>query len=215
MDIYKRLRDISAVIFHEIKFTGNVYLMDVDYDEKKKYSTGEILKINEAWLTLYDEYYEKTDDVRLRKELKNKKKRLKLLIQINTLEVIISVLKLIEENVEYVPSEIKQKTLNSLKGSLKNVSRLIKFDPNIDLKINIKNVKGFASGLKTRYQLHFKEDLKVDANDLLLFYEIKSNIEQILKKDNIPDHINMLQWIAYEKEAKRKLKHGRKHNKGK
>ncbi len=214
MNLYRELRTISAVTFHEIKFGGNIFLMDIDFDDKKKYETHEIVEINETWLKLYDEYYQKTDDPRLRRELKNRKKTLKLLININMLEVIISALELMKEHEEYIPESVKLSTLNSFKASLKRIGRMIVFDPGAKIETNLKHVKSYTGGLKTRYQLLFKSDMKVDENDLLLYYEIKSNIEAILKKDNIPDHINMLQWIAYEKQAKIRLKHGRKHNKG-
>lgn len=213
MDLHRKLRTISAITFHEIKFTGVIFLLDKDYNEDKKYKPSEVIEIHEAWMVLYDEYYEKTDDPKLRRELKNKKKSLKLLININILGIIIDLLELIEENDEYVPNEAKLNTLYSLKKSINKVNRYIIFNPLDDVKTSIKSVKGFLSGLETRYKLYFKEDLKVSDDDLLLFYTIKSSIEQILNKDNIPDHINMLQWIAYEKDAKRKLKNGKQHNK--
>ncbi len=212
MNLHKGLRDISAVTFHEIKFTGNVYLMDIDFDDKKKYETSEIVEINEAWLTLYDEYYKKTDDPKLRRELKNRKKNLKLLITINMLEIIVKSLELMKEHEAYVPVAVKTSTLNSLKISLRRIHRMIIFDPLAKLETNIKYVTSYMLGLKTRYELLFKEDMKVDENDLLLYYKIKSNIEAILNKDYIPDHVNMLQWIAYEKDAKIRLKYGRQHN---
>lgn len=214
MNLYTQLRTISAVTFHEIKFTGNVFLMDIDFDDDKKYDTPEIVEINEAWLVLYDEYYLKTDDPKLRRELKNRKKTLKLLIDINMLEVIIQLLELMKKHEDHIPESVKLSTLNSTKASLKRIGRMIVFDPRAKIESNLKHVKSYTGGLKTRYQLLFKNDMKVDDTDLLLYYEIKSNIEAILKKDNIPDHINMLQWIAYEKQAKIRLKHGRKHNKG-
>ncbi|MCP4984853.1 MAG: hypothetical protein GY928_01950 [Colwellia sp.] len=214
MNLYTRLRDISAVTFHEIKYTGNICLLDKDYDEEKKYNSVEIIEIDTTWLELYDEYYEKSDDIRLRRVLKNKKKNLKLLIDINMLRVILNTLELIKDNIEHVPEEAKLKTLSSLKNSLKRISGVIKFDTLTDIKTNIKNVKAYADGIKTRYELNFKDDMKVDETDILFFYEMKANIEDILKKDNIPEHINMLQWMAYEKQAKRKIKNGSKHNKG-
>lgn len=213
MNLYTRLRDISAVTFHEIKFTGDIFLLDIDYDEDKNYKQSDVIEVFESWLVLYDEYYQKTDDPKLRRELKNRKKSLKLLVHISILDVITDLLELIDENHDYVPNEAKIKTLVSLKKSISNVDKKIKFNPLDCIKINIQNVKDFSSGLKTRYKLYFKDDLNISESDLLLFYKIKSSIEQILKKDNIPDHINMLQWIAYEKQAKRTLKNGKQHNK--
>ena len=186
MNLYKTLRSISAVTFHDIKFSGNVYLMDIDFSEDKKYDTSEVIEINETWLNLYDEYYEKTDDPNLRRELKNRKKNLKLLISINILEIIIKTLELLRDNEQHVTEAVTLSALHSIKVSLKRISKMIVFDPLASIEANIKQVKGYADGLKTRYQLQFKDDMNVNDKDLLLYYDIKSNIESILKKDNIP-----------------------------
>ncbi|MGR3218460.1 MAG: hypothetical protein ACUZ8H_01400 [Candidatus Anammoxibacter sp.] len=212
MDLYTELRQISAVRFHEIKFTGEIYLVDKAYDGSQVYNISQIIEINDAWLQLYDKYYEKSDDNRLRSVLKNKKKNLKLLININILEIIISSLELIRDNEGYIPDGVELKTLSSFKNSLKTISAIIKFEAKGPIEQNIQWVTGYCSGLKTRHQLLFRDDMNVGIQDLLEYYELKANIEEILKKDNIPDHINMLQWIAYEKRAKIRLKHGRQHN---
>lgn len=212
MNLYLKLKDISALIFHEIKFTGVILLLDKDYEEDKAYTTVEIITINEAWLNLYDEYYQKSDDTRLRRELKNHKVTLKLLIEINILKVVIQVLELMQEHEGYVPEGIVFNTLNSFKNTLSELNKIIKFDISDGLETNIKNVTSYYLAIKTRYDLLFKKDMNVDAHDLLLYYKIKSNIEAILKKDHIPDYINMLQWITYEIQVRLKIKHGRQHD---
>lgn len=213
MKLYTKLKQISAVVFHDIKFTGNVYLMDIDFDDDKKYDTKEIILINETWLFLYDEYFEKTDDPRLRRELKNRKKNVKLLIRINILNAILKSLKGMRDNKECIPDTIILSALMSFKVSLKRISTMIVFDPLAKLETNIKYVESYTFALGTRYKLLFKADMNIKEGDLMMYYTLKSNIEDVLKKDNIPDHINMLQWIAYEKMVIQKLRHGRQHDK--
>lgn len=204
ISLYQNLQEISALTFHQIKFTGNVFLLDKNYDEDKNYGSHDVVKIQSAWIKMYDEYFEKTDDTRFRKELRNKKKTLDLLLNINLIKSILSVLRSLKENEEFVPGEAMIKTVASLGNSLKEINKNIKFDSVLPLKKNIKNVESYLGGLQSRYEILFKEDVVVEEKDILLFYEIKSRIEQVLQKDHIPDYINMLQWIAYEKEVKKK-----------
>ena len=98
LNTYKSLEEINSVVFHKIKFTGNIFLVDKDYTEEKEYKSFEIIEIQEAWLKLYDQYFEKTDDTRFRKNLKNKDKNLSLLLQIKLIEDVSSLLEHLDEN---------------------------------------------------------------------------------------------------------------------
>lgn len=214
-DVYRSLKEISAITFHEIKFSGNIYLLDKDYNENKTYSTKDVIYISDTWSRLYDEYFEKTDDTRFRKELKNRKRSLDLLLEINIIQSILRVLVSIEENDGYVPNEAFMPTIVSLGNSLKKLNRKINFDSTRPLIDNIKNVQGFVGGLQTRYEINFKEDLVVEEKDILFYYEITQAIASVLDMDYIPDHINMLQYIAYEKRYKKKLRHEQQHQRRK
>lgn len=204
--LFNKLQNISAINFHDIKFSGNVYLLDKDYSEDKIYSTSDVIEINKTWLSLYDDYFEKTNDTRFKKDLKNKKRSLDLLIEINIIESVLKVLESIEENEKYVPIESHVPTIISLGNSLKKLNKKIKFDSLLPLKTNISRVKAYVGGLKSRYEINFKEDLVVEDVDITFYYETIIQIARVLKIDYIPDHINMLQYIAYEKAYKRELK---------
>ena len=43
----------------------------------------------------------------------------------------------------------------------------------------------------------------------MYYYEMKAHIEQVLDR-NLPQIINMLQWIAYEKQYRKRVYHVRK-----
>ena len=209
ISLYKNLQDIDSVTFHEIKFTGNIYLVDKNYVEGKKYDEKEVKIITENWLNLYDEYFKRTDDVRFRQDLKNKDETLRLLLKINLIDSVVELLENLEENKEYIPNEVYLKTVASLGNNLKRVEKYIKFDITKPIKDQIDKINAVKGGLQTRYELLFKEDLKVEKSDVMLYYDIKAHIEQALDR-NLPEIINMLQWIAYEKLYKKKLSNGRK-----
>lgn len=210
LNLYRTLK-IGAVLFHEIKFSGNILMLDKNYSEDKNYTSKEVLEITNAWNSLYDSYYEKTDDTKFKKDLKNKKLSLELLLEINFLKSVIRILTSLKENEKYAPEELILKTVSSLKNDLQKVNKRIKFDTLKPLKENITNVQNYIDGLQTRYELKFKEDLVVEEKDIIEYYEMTIEIARVLEMDHIPDHINMLQYIAYLKTYRKKLSYVKQH----
>ena len=206
MQIIKKLKEISAVKFHEIKFTGNVFLLDKDYSEEKDYNEQDVFEIGNAWEDIYDDYYKRSDDNSLKRDLNGRKKRIKLLLTINLLGAILKTLNLLKKNNENVTEYIKYKTIKSLNESLKNITKRIKISPTKNIDQNISVVEKFKKATETSYRLHHSKGVDDKKQDIMLFYEIKSKIEHLLEKNSIDEMINMLQWIAYEKQAKIKLK---------
>lgn len=211
LNLYRTLKDISAIRFHEIKFSGNIFMLDKEYDEDKVYNSLEVSLVSEVWLNLYDEYFNKTDDTRFRKDLKHKKSSLQLLLEINILKSILKILNGLAENIDHVPGEILITTISSIRNDIKRISKKIDFETTYKLKRNIGNVKSYVDGLQTRYELKFKEDLVVEERDIIQYYETTIQIARVLKMDYIPDHINMLQYIAYEKTYKKALNNAKQH----
>lgn len=212
LQVYNSLQEISALLFHDIKFSGNILKLDKDFKENKKYEDVDIIQINETWLKLYDEYFEKTDDPRFRKELKNKKDSFRLLCAITKGKEFIDLLEFISNNEEYIPNESHLEVVTTIGKGLKKLAREFHFDIEKPLKEIISHNVKVLGGLQTRYELQFKKDLNVEKKDITLFYEIKAQIESVLQKDYIPDHINMLQWIAYEKQYKKRISGRKQHS---
>ena len=204
LNTYKSLKEISAIRFHEIKFEGNINLIDKDYEEEKKYNSNEVEAMHEAWIKLYDQYFEKTDNPSLRKELRNKKQTLDLLLSINLIKKIIEVLEFLDLNMDYVPGDAYMKTISGLGNNLKKINPKLRFDSAKPIKEQIEFCRGVMQGLETRYKILHKEDQEIKQGDIMLFYQIKSSIEDIFGR-NIDENINMLQWIAYEKDFKKKV----------
>lgn len=206
MDTYKTLKEISAIIFHEIRFSGNILLLDKDYEEDKNYSASEIISISDDWIKLYDEYYKESDSNDLRRSFRDKKKGTSLLMQINVVSGIKKTLNLLVKNDKYINEHIRYSTVSSLSVSLKRITNRVVIKASDNIEINLKNVDRFLKGLQSKYKINFKKEMNVDEQSIMLFYNIKAQIEDILNKDSISDDINMLQWLAYENKAKQKIK---------
>ena len=204
LKVYKSLKEIPAIRFHEIKFEGNIKLIDKDHSEYKKYGERDLIALNEAWIDLYDQYFEKTDSTSLRKELRNKKQTLDLLLSINLIEKIIELLEFLGQHEEYVPSDAYLDTMVGLANDLKRINPRLKYDSTKPIKEQLQLFKSVLGGLETRYRILHRQSQNIKEADIMLFYQIKSAIEDLFGR-NIDENVNMLQWIAYEKDFKKKL----------
>ena len=212
--LYENLQKISAIRFHEIKFTGNVKLVNKNHEEGQEYDLEQIIEFNNHWWeVLFNEYYERSVDNRLKNDLKKKDRGLDLLLEINAIEQVIGLLNYCDSQKEYMPPEVYLETVSHLGNELKRLNKSIKFDTTQPLKDQISKIESYKGGLETRYKIQFKEEVSVENVDLQRYYEIKTEIASILQMDDIPDHINMLQWIVYENKARYQINNG-KFNKG-
>ncbi len=138
LNLYRKLKEISAVRFHEIKFDGNIKLIDKDYEDDKKYTALQLKELQDAWITLYDEYFERTDSTELRSSLRNKKRTSEMLLEINLIENIIDVLKFLDDNLEYLPDDVFLNTVNSLSKDLRKVNKRLVISVTEPIKDQIK-----------------------------------------------------------------------------
>ena len=191
MNTYKTLRDIGSLRFHEIRFSGNIFLLDKDYEEGKDYSIIDVVRINDDWLKMYDEYYKESDSNELKKSFRDKKKGTSILMQINIVYGIKKTLKLLIDNKEYINEHIKYSTVSSLSSSLKRITKRVVIKTSDDLEKNLSNVDRFLKGLDNKYKLNFNKEMNVNEQSIMLFYNIKAQIEDILGKNSISDDINM------------------------
>lgn len=202
---FKSLKEISAIRFHEIKFEGSIKLIDKDYEDGKQYSINDIQELQKAWLKLYDEYFERTDSTHLKQQLKHKEEALRLLIEMNIIEKIIDILRFLDANIDYLPQDIRLEVTNDIGNKLKHVNKRLKFDIEKPIKEQISKYEAYLGGVSTRYQVIFKQDQNEQKTDIMTFYNVKSSIETVLGR-NLDEKVNMLQWLAYEKDYKKRLK---------
>lgn len=203
--LFQNLEEISAVTFHKIKFKDAYYLMDKDYKEGKKYSVKAQNEFRKGWIKLYDEYFELMDDSTFRKDIKDKTTTLHLLCTITRANDVIEILEFIDIDKEYMPKDVYIETITSIGESLKRLNKRFNFDITKNLKENIDSIKRVIGGLETRYKVQKKQEKKSKKADLLTYYEIKSSIEDVFGR-NLPEYINMLQWVAYQKKYQTKVK---------
>lgn len=205
MQTYTSLREISAVLFHEIKFENNIFLIDKDYSKDKEYKPSEILDINKHWSNIYDEYFLKKDSSKFRKALKKKNSDLNLSSKIVNIQKILDIITELVVNKDYMPNDTYEKVLISLSLSLKKIDSKLILDHEKPLKDQLTKINSVLGGFKSRYKILNKQEKEEIVYDLVSFYRIKSNIETVLGR-NLDENVNMLQWIAYEQQYEEKIK---------
>lgn len=205
ISLYEKLVEIKAVTFHEIKFTGNVYLLDKDYTEDKDYTSDQIIKIKKTWIELYDDYFEKSDNQRYKVELKSKHRTLDLLLRINALKRIIALLEYAELEKDYIPEKVYEDSMNALSGYLTKIHA--KIDTSKPIKEQIEIAKNVLQGMETKHKIQHQEEGDVKGKTIQDYYDLKATYEDALGR-NLPEDMNMLQWISYGKRVMKKIKNG-------
>lgn len=201
--VFKNLKEVSAVLFHEIKYSANILLLDKYYDDEKKYSDLDIIQIEKCWANIYDEYFDKSDNSKSKKNLSKNNKSLKLLFQIQIIRNVIGNIELLESNKELYDFNVPL-YIDSIKSLCDDLNKLhsninvVAIEP---LQEQLKQVNSVLGGLETRYKTSFKEEHGFnDDLDILQFYKDKASMEGILER-SLDEKVNMMQWIAYEQQC--------------
>jgi len=213
---YKKLQEINATTFHEIKFSDDVYgevflykedivLMDKNFDEQREYGHKEKVELQIAWMELYDEYFKKSDNPRLVKELKNKREGVNLLSNISLIKKSLEALRCIEENEKYIDNEVLLKEPFEIFKQLKRRVNVINYNVENTLKQNNDKLQDVLGGLETRYEIVFKEQKEIKKADIQDYWNYRAYMEENLDK-NMPLYINMAQWVSYEIRNRLKIK---------
>lgn len=213
ISIFASLREIKAITFYDIKYSDNVYLMDKNYSPEKEYTTQETIDIQEAWLKLCDEYFNVTKSSEMRSSMRKNKQKLDMLFSLILIESIIKMLDYFDANKDYLPEGVKENMLKDLNKELSVIHRSLRFNESEDIQDQLEQIKAVLGGLKTRYELSLEKEKRNDKKtDISDFYAKKAVMEDVLGR-TLSENVNMLQFIEYEKQVKRKVEAQQKTNK--
>jgi hypothetical protein len=206
ISIYQNLQEISAELYHDVKYSGNIYKLDKNYHPDKDYSDSDLLELHQKRLDIYDEYFKVSDDKSFKHDLRNKKKSFSLLFAIKKGKDFIDLLEYMQQHEDYIPKDVYLEALSSISNSFSKLAKEYKYNHEKDLAENVAYNKMILGGLETRYKLEFKKEENSEDKDISEFYRTKAEIEAVLERDYIPLTINMLEWIAYVKQYKKRVK---------
>lgn len=209
--IYRNLKQINIITFWEIAESENYAMMDIDYSEDKQYANDDLLFMQTGFMGLYDDYFSYKDDSRQRITLQENDKHTKESFKLNLLNEQYKTLQILEFNRDKLPetdfNEYLQQTYTNI-ISLDKRARINRLDT---IKFNAEKLERLINALNQKLLLsekRTKQQVNNEAKKFRNHYENITPIEQILER-SIGDisKINALQWLAYEKEAERLIKH--------
>lgn len=213
LKVYDSLDTLRIIDFWKINQTGNIYLLDKNYFEGKLYQQKEVLYFQKLWLSLQDDYYKLQDDPKQRAKIRTSKERMLLMFKT---QVIISHLAFYERFFKYAH-------LLDTKQYIEQEHQLFSLFKELGLKANInrfstpeeklKKIRSFVDAVSERLKRLQKESEK-DASDEIenMFTQVVA-IEKIIERP-IPniENISVMQWIAYEKQAREIIQANKKDN---
>lgn len=205
MIITTELKNLNIITFLEIMHNNKVELLDES--NKGSYTEEEAEQLNNAWLKLYDEYFEIKNDITAKVYLENRIKVFQLqtkvlgfvklhdlLVHAQTLEENTEVKLLVIDNLKLIEPRFKVNMFDSIVEICERVKKTIKA---LDNELN---------------QIKSNQEKK-EEKQVFNVYKVIASIEQVLERSiNVKD-VNVLQFIAYEDTAKDIMKSKEKLNK--
>lgn len=216
LKVYDSLDTLKIITFWKINQTGNIYLLDKNFFEGKLYTNKEVIYIQELWLRLQDEYYKLQNDPKQRAKLRTSKERMLLMFKTQTIihhlgfyERFFKYSELLDTK-KFLEQEAELFNIFTKLGLNKKINPLAL--PQEKLRIVQKYTEAVIARLK-RLQNEVEEDSKEEIQNI---YSQVVSIEKIIDRP-IPniEEISVMQWIAYEQQAKEIIQAQKRANNGK
>lgn len=215
MRIYQNLKQINIITFWEIAEGENYALMDIDHSDGKEYDSVQLLEMQTAFMQLYDDYFSYKDDSRQRNTLSDNDKHVKEAFKLTILNEQYKTLQLLEFNKESLKTDDFVEMVNDVYSQILATEKRVRINRMDSLERNADKLTRVIEALNQKLLLNekrTKQDISKEAKKFKNHYENITPVEQILER-SIGDisKINALQWLAYEKEAERIIKHKKQH----
>jgi len=215
MRIYQNLKQINIITFWEIAESENYALMDIDHSDGKEYDSVQLLEMQTAFMQLYDDYFSYKDDSRQRNTLSDNDKHVKEAFKLTILNEQYKTLQLLELNKESLKTDDFVEMVNDVYSQILATEKRVHINRMDSLERNADKLKRVIEALNQKLLLNekrTKQEVSKEAKKFKNHYENITPVEQILER-SIGDisKINALQWLAYEKEAERIIKHKKQH----
>lgn len=203
---YNSLDKLKILTFWDILQNKNVFLLDFDYFEGKKYNDAQKEELSNVWMRLYDEYFVLRDSSKSRMELIKAFDEMKLRDKINQIKENAEFLIKLRDLVGLLPdrqlAEYEQSTYHRLKKIDSKIKPLY-FD---GLEANIINLDKVLKSYINKYNQEHKKRDEAVKEEVKNVYSIVANAESWLERNiNINDMV-VSHWLAIENQIIQKQK---------
>ena len=210
---FESLDKLKILTFWNIIKHKNILLLDVDYDENKKYKSSQVEEINNTWLRLYDEYYVLLDDSKSRFKMGKSFDELKQRDKIGQVKNNYDFLVTLKKYVGIIPNEDISKYEQETYRNVVKIDKRIKplFFEGIDT--NISNLDKVLKSLINRYNADNKKNEQEVNKQIQNVYDVVASAESWLERSIPIDDMVVSHWVAIEKQINNKQKAQQKNGK--
>jgi len=204
---YQSLREVNVLLYEEVTNTGNVLLLDKDYNENKQYKQHDLDYLKDAFTHIIDLFVTKLDNKKALNGLATDKKKNEIAFKIMMFQEAIKVLTIIKRNYKAVDEPFKK--IDSVLSSIKVLSIYVNFKPLNSIDDNIKIIAKLIKSNETTFKRLFPDDeiqkeskiytIYDQATDIMLYLDIKFRLE--LEK------INLEEWVSYLNKVEKKIQY--------
>lgn len=185
--------------------------MDKNYKPNSYYTHKQLTYLENAYMLLYDEYFELIKDQKGKSKLRKENTKLRLVFEISTIEKIIKFISYVELQKKFVPLSAYDGFMTQTSSSVAEISSGLQRKEGEDVLDWINRLELYLKGLITRHSLSQKDidSIKGElpkADSFNDFYQEKAYIEMALEKNHIPEDINMAEWVIYKNQVQAKIK---------
>lgn len=200
ISIFQSLSQINIELWNEILSTQNIYLLDKEYSEKKRYSKEETKLISETFSSLYDDYFIKLDNSFAKANLKETQEKVQLSAKIMILTDCVNSLQSIKRNYKILKEPIKKE--QQIYDCVKIISKYVKFDKFATIDENIEVIVKIIQSNELTYKRKFSDEKSDSIAVNYTFEKQVVDVEQVLGRSIDISNTNVLKWIGYINLAK-------------
>jgi len=200
ISIYQSLSQINIELWNEILSTQNIYLLDKEYSDKKRYSKEETKLISETFSSLYDDYFVKLDNSFAKANLKETQEKVQLSAKIIILTDCVNSLQSIKRNYKILKEPLKKE--QQIYDCVKIISKYVKFDKFATIDENIEVIIKIIQSNELSYKRKFSDEKSDSIAVNYTFEKQVVDVEQVLGRSIDISNTNVLKWIGYINLAK-------------
>lgn len=195
ISIFQNLSQVNIELWNEILITQNIFLLDKDYSESKRYSKNENELLNNTFLELYDIYFKELDNQYAKNNLKETQEKIQLSAKIMILTDCVNSLLSIQRNYKVLKEPIKKE--QEIYNCIKIISKYVQFDKFNTINENIVIIQKLITSNETTYKRKFGETEKDFKEKTYSFEKQVVDVEQVLGHTIDTTKVNVLKWIGY------------------
>lgn len=207
LHIYNSLDTLKILTFWNIISEDNIYLLDKNYKEGKKFSKREQDTIDFTWSKLQDDYFTLRTDSKSKMDLEKSLDGLDVVRKLTALDTALKSLKTISLLIGLEDEEEIYKKRKLLYSKLEKVNHRIKFNHFRTINEDFEYLTKFYLSLQNTYNLNHKKKKKNEKEQVRNVYKVVANVESWLDGKNLDmDNMVVSRWLAYEEQVINKQK---------